>query len=130
MRISNIKSSDQQTFGTKVKMNPKFINYVCCSGGEAARLRKAINILENNGVNDVLSINQFFIPQERRNRLFAEVYEIDGDKLKKGDAIEASLYTRGPRGGFHCQDIVELYERAKQSVTSCGTRMSKWQDYI
>lgn len=134
MQIQKIQSN-QTTFGTKVKMNPSFIQDAI-SGGEYTRLKKQIKTLEENGCNDTLSINRVYVPNTDRgslhsfSKVFAEVYEINGNKLKIGHTVESPTFEFGPRGAYHFPNIVDLYEKAKQSLYDCGIHISKWTDYI
>ena len=125
---------NKTTFGTKVKMNPLFINRAIANG-DYTRLRNQIKILEENGCNDILSINQVFIPTQHNEygyfgKVYAEVYEINGDKLKMSNTVESPTYEVGSRGGWHFPNIVELYEKAKPSLCKYNTYISKWIDYI
>lgn len=136
MQIQKVLSN-QTTFGTKVKMNPSFI-HDAISSGEYTRLRNQIKTLEENGCKDVLSINRVYVPsKDSKNpvegafsKVLAEVYEINGNKLRLGNTVASPTYEVGPRGGWHFPNIVNLYEKAKNNLYDCGTQISKWADYI
>ena len=127
---------NQQSFGTTVKMNPRFIDDICKSS-EQGRLRKQIETLENNGSNDVLSITRAYVLRVNEKgeripiqRVFAEVYQIIEGKPFYSDTIESPTYEIGPRGGYHFPNIVDLYYKAKATMQKYNTRISIWDDYI
>ena len=135
MQIQKIQAN-QTIFGTKVKMNPGFIDTVS-QCGECARLRKFLKTLEENGCNDVLSIHEVLVQRTNEDgtrgmfsRVFAEVHEMDGNKCKISETVESPVYECGPRGRLHITDIVNLYNKAKESLYDCSTRISKWANYI
>ena len=137
MQIQKVQSN-QTTFGTKVKMNPRFITNATQSG-EYKRLREQIKVLENNGFDDILSINQIYVQRTKEDgtrdfisKVYAEVYKISRNKLIKSNAVESNTYEFGPRGAYHFPNIVNLYNQAKESLKDYGygINISKWIDYI
>lgn len=135
MQIQKVQSN-QTIFGTKVKMNPMFINHALQSE-EYTRLRNQIKFLEENGCSDILSINQVYVPNTDGQgplysfrKVFAEVYEINGNKLRQGDTVECDTFEYDPRGAYHFPNIIDLYEKAKQNLCNYSIHISKWADYI
>ena len=123
MHVNNVQPNPQPTFGTKVRMNPTYIKTMGSSISDKKHLKKAINILENNGVDDILFVNENFVHQGLYGpiyRTFAEVCEVTEKSFKFRDPVVTPLIT----------DLVQLYKLAKQSPIRTWMKKDVWKDYI
>ncbi len=107
MRVARIQSN-QQSFGTKVKINKQLRKSFSQKDGGRA-LEEYIKALENNGNND-----SFFIASgvNRQNNHFmhADVFKMKGVQLYVGKTIEQNLPEEG------CPNLAKMYLEAKQNL--------------
>ena len=137
MKIDRISNSQKPYFGTKVVISPKVIESFFSN--EIPRFRKQINILENNGVDDVL-----LLFKTSNSKIGAEVYSDKGGRIVNSRYdVEEPVYAgcdysnpnKIKRG--KTVNIVKLYERAVSAICPIhitdkryGLRVDNWQDYI
>lgn len=137
MQVQKIQSTNVN-FGTKVKMNPRFICGSLSVDSSYSELRKYINTLKNNGNDDVMHIFEKleYNPKKRGrnkwvNRVYADVYKTEGNKLYMGKAtVGAESYSIGKLGGYHMVNLIDLYNKAKENMCQSGVHINKWVDYI
>lgn len=106
MRVSGVQLN-QQTFGTKVKINKQLRQSFSRKDGGAA-LNEYIRTLENNGINDnfvVASVNK------KNNALFhADVLKLKGLQLYIGKSVLQSAPTD------ECPNLAKMYLQASQNM--------------
>ena len=107
MRVNCIQSN-QQTFGTSVKINKQLRNAFSTRDGGAA-LNEYIRALENNGNNDKFVISYAI---NKRNHAFfhADVFKLKGTKIYVGKNINQLI----PQDG--CPNLAKMYLEASQNM--------------
>ena len=107
MRVARIQSN-QQSFGTKVKINKQLRKSFSQKDGGRA-LNEYIRILENKGKND-----SFFIASSVSNNnnalMQADVFKIKGLQLYVGKTIKQNLPDE------ECPNLAKMYFEASQNL--------------
>ncbi|MBR6127304.1 hypothetical protein IKQ21_06425 [bacterium] len=106
MRVNCIQSN-QQNFGTKVKINKKLKKSFSSKDGGAA-LNEYIKTLESNGNRDNFVIS-YTINKHDNTSFHADVLKMKGAQLYVGKSIELNIPPDG------CPNLAKLYLEASQN---------------
>ena len=76
--------------------------------------RPALQLLAKNGKNDVMTLSLSTNLQNSVEGIKAFVFENKGKKFIFSQTILSAAHERGPRGGYHCPNLVDLYENCME----------------
>ena len=120
MKIQKVQSN-QTTFGTKVKFEPRAVEVIQESKMGRTILKQA-KTLEQNGINDILYISRY--------SKFNEYPQIMTSVVKHDDNItKLSNYTI-TRFVNKELNIVDMYERTKQNMHEIKDNKNSIKDFI
>lgn len=110
MEIKKIDS--QPSFGTKVLVHPNLFTF-----WDRAVLKECEHysqLLAKNGKNDVMTLSLSTNLQNSVEGIKAFVFENKGKKFIFSQTILSAAHERDPRGGYHCPNLVDLYENCME----------------
>ena len=111
MQIQKVQSN-QQNFGTTVKMDPCTARILSVSKAKN-KILKNIRQLQNNGADDILYLS---LGQRQNFNVKASVYERNGDNYFISRTKEQPISYMMKNGRNRLVDIKKMYEEAKDSV--------------
>ena len=125
MQIQKVQSN-QTIFGTKVKVSPFLIKYICSD--ERNILKRDLEKLKNNGENDIMFLSFHYNENTLNHFLQADVMEMKSNNSQKIGSAQGTLYQE--KKGYCFFDVIDLYKKAKENMYKSQVRMKDWLQYM